>query len=71
MTNKCDLKNNYYFGMGRELFGNRRKCWLQVFSPFLNIFSEDSYLRVLKSQDHGVTLLKVQEKYRITDILTV
>ena len=36
--NKCNLKTEILFGIGRKHCGKRRKCWLPAFSPFPTMF---------------------------------
>ena len=38
--NKCKIKTEILFGMSRKPYGERRKCWLQAFSPFPTMFSK-------------------------------
>ena len=47
-------KLKFFFGKGRKHCGNRRKCWLPAFSPFLTMFTIGYFLRVMKSRDHVV-----------------
>ena len=48
VQNKCKLKAEILFGMGRKPSGKRRKCWLPAFSRFSTVFSKASVLRSLK-----------------------
>ena len=45
---KCNLNIKICFEEGRKHCGNRRKCWLPVFSPFHRMFSKAFSLRSLK-----------------------
>ena len=49
--NKCYLKREIHFGIGRKHCGKRRKCWLPAFSPFPTMFLKGFVVRVVKSRD--------------------
>ena len=51
LQNKCDLKTEILFEVGRTHFGKRRKCWLPAFSPFPTMFSKGPFNRVVKSRN--------------------
>ena len=47
--NKCNLKVELLFGIGRKHYGRRRKCWLPAFPPFPTVFSKGFFLWVVES----------------------
>ena len=52
--NKCNLKTETFFEMGRKSSGKRRKCCLPIFSPIPTMFLECFFFRVVKSRDYVV-----------------
>ena len=50
MTQKWKL----YFAKDRKNCGKRRKCWLPPFSPFLTMFSQALFLRMITMCYHVV-----------------